>query len=144
MAIPGTANRRLHDRVDVYRRGLCRVRFHCRARVLIHACTLYKPGPWRTQPQMLLKISFPGLLEPAIVSVSRASSPNDVVLNCLMSFTHLIHLYSILVGSPLELEDICEFRSPSCLVKAFTISSACCRGISLQPLSHVAEVQCTA
>ena len=61
--------------------------------------------------------------KPAVVSVSRASSPNEVIFNYLISFTHFSHLSSRLSVEAHWKEHIRELRYTCGLGKTFAYSS---------------------
>ena len=76
-----------------HRRGIHNV--HMRSQMLIHACTQDNPRfVEHADASVVSSARSLAFSRPAIVRVSPTSSPNEVVLTCLMSLSHLSHLSS--------------------------------------------------
>ena len=79
---------------NVHWRGLT-TRVHRRPQVLIHTCRhVLSRFVEHADVSVVSRDRSLAFSRPAIVSVSRASSPNEVMFTCLISFGHLSHLSS--------------------------------------------------
>ena len=117
-----TTGTRCHDSTDFHWRGQRSTRIHSRSQILIHACTQHNPCGARRRKCRSRDGSL-AFSRPAVVSVSRASSPNEVIRTCLVCFSRLSHLSSTVRGCPLELTHLSELRHTCGLAKAFAYSS---------------------